>query len=107
MIKQKPVYSFQTKYSKYNVVLSFNQYRNGRTQIEILDADDFGAPIMVATVNLDNVPLEEGEIIIKDYSENEGVLDFLVQNGIVSRPKRWISTGWVTCPVVDLLIKPY
>jgi len=107
MITKNPVYSFQTKYSKYNVALSFNQYRNGRTQIELLDVDEPGSCVMIATVNLDDVPLEDGEIIIKDYSENEGVLDFLVQNGIVSRPKRWISTGWVTCPVVDLLIKPY
>jgi hypothetical protein len=107
MINEKTVYPFQTKYSKYNVVLSFNKYRNGRTQIELLDVDEPGSCVMIATVNMDNVSLEEGEIIIKDYSENEGVLDFLIQNGITTRPKRWISSGWVTCPVVDLLVKPY
>ncbi len=105
MKAKRETYSLTTAHSKYEVYLSFGAYRNGRTAIELLDAND-GFPVMVATVNLDNAPLTGDEIIIKDYSENEGVLDFLVQNKITSRPKRWISSGWVTCPVVDLLVKP-
>lgn len=105
MKAKRETYSLTTAHSKYEVYLSFGAYRNGRTAIELLDAND-GFPVMVATVNLDNAHLTGDEIIIKDYSENEGVLDFLVQNKITSRPKRWISSGWVTCPVVDLLVKP-
>ncbi len=105
MKAKRETYSLTTAHSKYEVYLSFGAYRNGRTAIELLDAND-GCPVMVATVNLDDVTLSGNEIIIKDYSENEGVLDFLVQNKITSRPKRWISSGWVTCPVVDLLVKP-
>ncbi len=105
MKAKRETYSLTTALSKYEVYLSFGVYRNGRTSIELLDAND-GCPVMVATVNIDDVTLSGNEIIIKDYSENEGVLDFLIQNKITSRPKRWISTGWVTCPVVDLLVKP-
>ncbi len=105
MKAKRETYSLTTALSKYEVYLSFGAYRNGRTSIELLDAND-GCPVMVATVNIDDVTLSGNEIIIKDYSENEGVLDFLVQNKITSRPKRWISTGWITCPVVDLLVKP-
>jgi hypothetical protein len=98
-------YILTTEYGSYEVYLSFGTYRNGRTAIELLDSQDH-EPVMVATVNIDNALLHGDEIIIKDYSENEGVLDFLVKNGITSRPKHWISSGWVTCPVVDLLVKP-
>jgi hypothetical protein len=106
MKAKRETYSLTTAHSKYEVYLSFGTYRNGRTSIELLDATD-GCPVMVATVNLENAYLTGDEIIIKDYSENQGVLDFLIANGFVSRPKRWISSGWVTCPVVDLLVKPY
>lgn len=106
MSKKKTIYNFAAKYDNYRVYLSFGSYRNGRTAIELMDAED-GEPVMVATINLPEAPLTENEIIIKNYSENEGVLQFLQENGIVGPSKRWIPTGWVTVPVVDLLIKPY
>lgn len=99
----REIYTFQSKYKTYQVYLKFDRYRNnGRTCIELREAQTH-EPVMVASVNLVDAPLESGEIIIKDYSENEGVLDFLISNGIVGRPKRWFSSGWVTVPVVDLL----
>ena len=106
MSKKKPIYDFPAKYGNYKVYLEFGVYKNGRTAIELKDAED-GMPVMVVTVNMDNAPLFGDEIIIKNYSENEGVLQFLQANGIVGPAKRWIASGWVTCPVVDLLIKPY
>lgn len=84
------------------VSMLVGQYGNGRTALELIDSTD-GEPVMVATVNVPDIPLEENEVIIKDYSENEGVLDCLIKEGIVSKPKRHISTGFVLCPVVDLL----
>jgi hypothetical protein len=54
-------------------------------------------------VNMPAVVLEKDEVIIKNYSENEGVLEFLIENGIVSKPLRTVESGWVTCPVVKLL----
>lgn len=100
----REIYTFQSKYKAYQVYLKYDRYRsNGRTCIELLEAKTH-EPVLVATVNIDNYhPLQPGEVIIKDYSENEGVLDFLIANGIVSRPKTWIATGWVTVPVCDLL----
>ena len=102
----REIYTFQSKYKAYQVYLRFNKYRStNRTCIELREAQNH-EPILVASVNLEDAPLEPGEMLIKDYSENEGVLDFLVSNGIVGRPKRWFSSGWVTVPVVDLLVKP-
>lgn len=85
--------------------LKFGKYRNDRLVIELIDAKD-ESPALVATVNLPNVNLGDKEIIIKDYSENEGVLKALQEKKIVGPIKRNIPTGWVLVPVVDLLITP-
>lgn len=96
------MYTLKTQYETYDVRLKFGRYHNRRTAIEIIDLED-GCPVMMATVNLPDVSLSADEVIIKNYSENEGVLEFLIENGIVSAPVRSVSSGWVTCPVVKLL----
>jgi hypothetical protein len=98
------MYTLKTAYETYNVRLKFAKYNNGRTAIELIDVED-GCPVMMATVNLPETDLNEDEIIIKNYSENEGVLEFLIENGIVGNPLRTVSSGWITCPVVKLLKK--
>jgi hypothetical protein len=91
----------KTAYSEYDVILSWGKYGNGRKALEIIDSED-GFPVMVATVNIPEVPLTENEVIIKNYSENEGVLEFLQENGIVGPVKREVGTGFVSFPVVDV-----
>jgi hypothetical protein len=56
---------------------------------------------MTATVNLPDEVLGEDEVIIKNYSENEGCLPFLISNGVVSPVERWVGHGMA---VVKLLI---
>jgi hypothetical protein len=92
----------KTPYSEYDVILEWGTYSNKRKALELIDSED-GCPIMVATVNVPEVQLEPNEIIIKNYSENEGVLEFLQENGIVGPVKRTIGMGFVSCPVVDVL----
>jgi len=96
------MYTLKTPYAEYNVYLKKGKYWNGQTSIVLIDDED-GCQVMVATVNIPDAQLEKDEVIIKNYSENEGVLDFLIENGITSKPDRWIASGWVTCPVVKLL----
>lgn len=96
------MYKLQTVYGSYDVQLRWSKYSNGRTALELLDAID-GNPVLIATTNLPEVPLEEHEGIIKDYAENEGVLKFLQANHIVGEVKRWVKSGYVECPVVDFL----
>jgi hypothetical protein len=93
-------YKLNTPYSQYTVILSGGSYANGRQAIRIVDAED-GSPVMTATVNLPEVPLEQDEVIIKNYSENEGCLPFLITNGVVSSVERWVGHGMA---VVKLLI---
>lgn len=101
-IRKQEHMKLKTAYAEYDVVLRWKNYNNRRRALEIIDAED-GCPVMVATVNIPEVPLAENEVIIKNYSENEGVLEFLQENGIVGPVKREVGTGFVSCPIVDVL----
>ena len=57
------------------VTVNIRKYNNGRPAIELLEIDpDYGyTPYMTASVNIPNVLLQDNEVLIKDYSENEGI----------------------------------
>lgn len=97
------IYHIVTKYSEYDVVLVWRQYSNGRRRLDLIDVED-GTPVMTATVNVPEEDLSGNETVIKNYSENEGVLRFLQINGIVGPVKREIEVGFVNCPIVDFLV---
>ena len=81
----------------YDVFLNITNYRNnGRKAIQLLDAED-GCPFMMVTVNVPEVELAEDEIIVKNYSENEGVLQFLIQNNLVQGVERWAGRDMAVC----------
>ena len=85
--------------------IEYLKYQNtNRTAIQLLDATE-GDPVAMATINMPEVKLEENEVIIKDYSENEGILDVLISEGIVERTGKTVSTGFVTCQICKLLNK--
>lgn len=82
----------------------FARYGNGRIAIQLITAN--GEPWARATVNLPAEPLGADEVFIKDYSENEGMLDVLVAAGVVEDTGVRVDSGWVTVPVARLLVKP-
>lgn len=84
-----------------DVVVALHKYENGRTAIQINDATD-GHPYAVASVNMPNVLLADNEVLIKDYSENLGMLDFLIKNNIVTPTPNGVNAGFVWLPVAIL-----
>jgi len=100
------------RFKNWNCEIVKHQYNNnGRTALELVAAEDDmeqdiwkGEPIATATVNLSDTPLASDEVIVKDYSENEGMLDTLLKAGVVELTGRTVSTGFVTCPVCVLCI---
>jgi hypothetical protein len=87
------------------IIIDYSQeYDNGQPVIEFYEKET-GEPYLTATTNLQGIDLEENEILIKDYSENEGVLAFLEENKIVEFTGKYIHSGWVGIPVCKLLIK--
>jgi hypothetical protein len=83
-----------------NVV--FTKYFDGNTAIQLVDAED-GAPIATATINVPDAELPEDQVVIKDYSENAGMLDVLYEAGIISDPIGFVMTGFVPSPICKLL----
>jgi len=93
------------KFKKWKCVLEFGQYGNGRIAITLNDAVD-GSPVAKATVNLADVPLPDNHVLIKDWSENEGMLNCLEENGIVKSTGKTHSTGFVSAHECELLVDP-
>ena len=60
-------------------------------------------PYMMCTVCIPDVDLADNEVIIKNYSENTGILDALMSAGIVSAPTRDIHVGYAIAHVCLLL----
>jgi hypothetical protein len=91
------------KFKQWRCIVEQYNYRdNNRTALELVDSIT-GEPIATATVNLPRFMLEPNEVIIKDYSENEGMYQALYEAGIIGEKKRMASTGFVECPVCDLI----
>lgn len=84
--------------------IELHQYANKRHALELITEDDFEELMCRATVNLPEVPLADDEVIIKDWNENAGTLLLLEGAGIVSRPLRYVRTGYVKAPVCKLLV---
>ena len=78
------------------------EYANGQTSIQLIDQD--GMPFMTASVAIDHEMVEVGpdDVIIKNYSENEGILPELFYAGIIEEPHRAFSYNFVTLYVCKL-----
>lgn len=73
-----------------------HEYVNGGTAIRLVDAFD-GMPVATASLWIGN--LFHDEIAIKDYSENEGMVEALLEAGIIQPPHRSVNGH----PVVRLV----
>lgn len=82
--------------------IHIKEYANGRTAICLFTEN--GEPYMVATVNMPEIKLDDDEVIIKNYSENTGILDALISSGIISAPVHFVDTGFVFSPICKLII---
>ena len=80
---------------EYDVVLTFGKYSNGNTAIRLISNDEWQEPIATATINL-GFEIPENEAYIKDYSENEGMEQFLKDNGFIeNEPLETVSSNYV------------
>ena len=78
------------------------QYANGQTSIQLNDSD--GMAYMTASVAIEHEMVQVGpdDVIIKNYSENEGILPELFYAGIIEEPHRAFSYNFVTLYVCKL-----
>ena len=86
----------------YQLGIGFGEYTNGQTRIQLYDLED-GLPYCTATISVEQ-KLSEGEVAIKNYSENVGILQSLVSAGVIEKPHSFIETGYVTIPLCKLKV---
>jgi len=80
------------------------RYSNNRLAITLYDPLT-GERWAVATVNIPDAVLKEDEIILKDWSENEGMVNFFIENELVVNTGRLMPTGHVLANVVKMTDK--
>lgn len=79
-------------------------YQDGSPALLIRDLD--GQPLAKATIHISEYMDKRGDmdVIIKDYSENEGMLETLISEGIIEDTGDEVSTSFVKmriCVIVD------
>lgn len=84
----------QTKYTKGDFDVWLSAYNsNGRPALVLADRDT-GEAICTASVNIDAAPVNE--LLIKSYSENEGVRELLESRNVIGEAYAEYRTGFVT-----------
>lgn len=88
------------------ITFEFEKYAsNGGLAIQMFTSSD-GYPELLATVttNLEGIAdPSEGCVFVKNYSENEGVLEALIEAGLLEKTGRSVMTGWVTIQEARLI----
>lgn len=74
-------------------------YLHGGICLSIIDED--GEVYAIATVNTD-FPLLPDQLVIKNYSENEGILEALIEGKVVKPLHRKIPLGYTSGDLVKL-----
>ena len=100
----------QENFAKF--VPEISRYNNGRVAVQyniLADEEPWKSmgmmePACMATINLPHEHLEEDEVIIKDYSENQGLYDCMLAAGHIGPELRRVSSGFITAPVCKLLL---
>ena len=102
MTKNQNLFPYNSPFGlRYLVFVRKESYPDGSTRIQLYDSSD-GTPYATASTRTEE-PLEEGEIAIKDWSENEGILNFLVEHKFVESPHRFVNQGHVRVPICKLI----
>lgn len=87
-----------------NCKLSFQNYFNGN--IALLVVADNGEVICKASVNLVDYSIPKNHILIKNWSENEGILSELIHHGIVEDTGKIFPAGFCESHLCKLLVDP-
>jgi len=92
------------EFKGYELGAYLTEYANNKaTAITLVDMED-GCDYAVATINIPELSLPSNQVVIKNYSENEGILEKLIAEGVVSEPINIVQTGFVTVPICRLLV---
>lgn len=86
--------------------IKFSRYIAGNRLAIMLTVDGTGESFATASINVPDVSLKDNEVVIKNYSELEGLLDALVAEGIVEKTGKVVQLNHVTADICRLMISP-
>jgi hypothetical protein len=82
-------------YKGTDLVVSLGSYESGRKAIMLYDAFS-GEAYSCPTADVNGLDTKfYNEVLVKDYSENEGMFKFLIENNIVTWSGRTVVSGFV------------
>jgi len=85
------------KYKGDPCIFTLEHYRTGNYALLLMSDDEFPEPYSTCTTNIPG--LKENEIAIKDWSENEGMYEYLLLNKIIKPFHREERSGYVSIPI--------
>lgn len=86
--------TFTTSYNDtFTVEPAFGRYANGRLAIQFVDDE---GPFSKLTTNLPDQHLNEGEVFVKHWAENEDLFDALLEFGWLEDTGREVASGFVS-----------
>lgn len=92
----------EVEFKGYKCVLDFGTYMNGNVAIQLIEKST-GEPVAVATIN-PTEQLPKDEVIIKDYSENEGMVEALVNAGIIELTGKKYNLPYAKAPMAKIVV---
>lgn len=87
-----------------NCSLKFGKYPCGQNALIILD--ELGSPLLKASCAIPEVQIKQNQIIIKNWSENDGILDELIKNKILETSGEMVFINYVYAHICNLLVDP-
>ncbi|MGB3207344.1 MAG: hypothetical protein WBB28_20350 [Crinalium sp.] len=91
----------QVNFLDYECEVKVSKYNDGNTRLQLVS--DIGMPVATATV-IAPVSLPANQVVIKNYSENEGILEALVNAGIVKPTGQTVPVGRTIGHICNLLL---
>src|SRR6185369_17090904 len=96
--------TIQVKFMKTKCNVVFGKYADGATSIRLFD--EKGEPFCTATVSLEHAVPGDGYVFIKDWSENEGVLNALIDAKVITGALDRYPAGYAAADLCRLLVDP-
>ena len=84
----------------FNKQLQAKRYFNG--QLGVFVHDSSGEPIAELSIMNNSVELAPNEFILKDYSENEGLINEFLEAKLFNPTNRFILVGSHLCPICQI-----
>lgn len=99
------IHSHLKAYPNKKVIVQFTRYLEGnRVAIRLFTLRNEN--LATATINVPEYPLEDFNVIVKDYAENQGMVDTLIEGGIIEANQAGtIRQGFITAPIHPLTKK--